>query len=100
MSFPLQITDLGTQPYGPVLEKQKQMVEDRKSDSIPDSLILVEHEPVYSMGRNADESNVLFSREQLDRAGITVVPTGRGGDVTYHGPGQLVCSSVSCRNSG
>ena len=86
----LRVLDLGHRAYGPVLRIQEQMVEERKAGSIPDTLLLVEHDPVYTLGRNARDGNVLASREELRRMGIEVVKIGRGGDVTYHGPGQLV----------
>lgn len=86
----LRVLDLGLRAYGPVLELQERLVKERKARKIPDTLILVEHEPVYTLGRNAKESNVLATREELEHLGINVIRTGRGGDVTYHGPGQLV----------
>lgn len=86
----LRILDLGLQAYDPVLELQERLVNERKRGEISDTLILVEHEPVYTLGRNAKESNIIASRKDLERWGIQVIKTGRGGDVTYHGPGQLV----------
>jgi lipoyl(octanoyl) transferase len=86
----LRVLDLGHRAYGPVLQLQEQMVEERQADRIPDSLLLVEHDPVYTLGRNAKEGNVVASPDDLRKMGIEVVKIGRGGDVTYHGPGQLV----------
>jgi len=86
----LHVMDLGRQRYAPVHALQEQLVAERGAGSIPDTLVLVEHEPVYSMGRRAKDDNILASVEQRARLGIEVVHTGRGGDVTYHGPGQLV----------
>lgn len=86
----LQVMDLGRQPYGPVLALQEQLAAERARDVVPDTLILVEHEPVYTLGRRALDENVVASAGELARQGIAVVRTGRGGDVTYHGPGQLV----------
>ena len=86
---PLRILDLGRRAYGPALQLQEEMVQDRKADRVPDTLILVEHDPVYTLGRNAKEGNVLLSEADLKQRGIEVFRIGRGGDVTYHGPGQL-----------
>ncbi len=90
MTRTLDIRDLGLQPYRPVLELQKTLVEQRREDAIPDTLILVEHQPVYTLGRNAVAENIVLSPERLEARGIDVVHIGRGGDVTFHGPGQLV----------
>jgi len=84
------VIDLGRRRYEPVLRMQEEMVAERKAGSRKDTLILVEHESVYTLGRNAQAGNVLVSRDELARRGIDVVEIGRGGDVTYHGPGQLV----------
>ena len=86
----LRVTDLGRGAYGPVLKLQERMVEDRKAGRIPDTLLLVEHDPVYTLGRNADDAHVLLREDELKRRGIEVFRIGRGGDVTYHGPGQIV----------
>lgn len=86
----LRVTDLGRRAYRPVFELQERLVAERSRNEIPDTLLLVEHEPVYTLGRNAQENNVVASSEDLTRLGIEVVHTTRGGDVTYHGPGQLV----------
>jgi lipoyl(octanoyl) transferase len=85
-----QIRDIGRQPYGPVFKLQERLVADRLAGHIPDTLILVEHDPVYTLGRNADAHNVVAPPAALREAGIEVVRTTRGGDVTYHGPGQIV----------
>lgn len=86
----LQVRDLGLTRYGEALAVQEQLVQDRKANRVPDTLVLVEHEPVYTLGRSAEESHILSSERELQQAGVEVVPTNRGGDVTYHGPGQLV----------
>lgn len=62
----------------------------RQAGEIPDTLLLLEHEPVFTLGRNASAANVLFPAEQLRQRGFDVHDVGRGGDVTYHGPGQVV----------
>ena len=90
MSRHCQLLDLGLRAYEPVVAVQEDLVARRKLGTVPDTLILVEHEPVYTLGRGADARHVLASTEELVRRGIQVVQTGRGGDVTYHGPGQLV----------
>ena len=76
--------------YAPAFELQRELVEQRKSGAIPDQLLFVEHAPVVTLGRNAHLENVLADPELLDRAGIELHHTDRGGDVTYHGPGQIV----------
>ena len=86
----LHVVDLGLQPYASALRIQEDLVQARKMGTGTDTLLLVEHEPVYTLGRNADIAHVLIAPEELARRGIEVVRTGRGGDVTYHGPGQIV----------
>ena len=69
---------------------QAELVKLRQADEIPDLLILCEHSPVITLGRNARRENILLPEAELARRGVAVHPTNRGGDVTYHGPGQLV----------
>jgi lipoyl(octanoyl) transferase len=76
--------------YSQALQAQREMVERRKRGEIPDQLLFVEHPHVITMGRNGHQENVLASPELLERAGIEFYQTDRGGDVTYHGPGQVV----------
>ena len=76
--------------YQESLRLQHERVVARKAGTIPDTLLLLEHPPVYTLGRNANHENILFSPERLRRLGAEVFETDRGGDVTYHGPGQLV----------
>jgi lipoyl(octanoyl) transferase len=87
---PLTIQRLGRVPYGLGLEIQERLVAERQAGAIPDQLLLLEHDPVFTLGRNARAENVLLSAEQLRQHGFDVYDTGRGGDVTYHGPGQVV----------
>jgi len=86
----LQCSFLGTVPYADALELQKTLVEQRRNDEIPDQLLLLEHPHVITLGKSSHESNVLVDDEQRKLLGIELFETGRGGDVTYHGPGQLV----------
>ena len=76
--------------YGDALALQQQLVETRKRGEGLDTLVFVEHPHVVTMGRNGSEANILASAEILARTGIDYFETNRGGDVTYHGPGQLV----------
>jgi lipoyl(octanoyl) transferase len=71
---------------------QRALVEERRADRVPDLLLLLQHPPVITLGVKGDggRSNILATSEKLDELGITVEETGRGGDVTYHGPGQIV----------
>ena len=85
-----EFEDLGRIGYGEALELQRALVEKRKQGRIPDQLLIVEHPHVVTMGRNAKPEHVLASGTALERAGIALFPTDRGGDVTYHGPGQIV----------
>jgi lipoate-protein ligase B len=88
----LEVRRLGTVGYQAALDLQKRLVEERKQGQIPDQLLLLEHPPVITLGaRNHNaRSNVLESAEALALKGVGLFETGRGGDVTYHGPGQLV----------
>ena len=85
-----EIRDLGRIGYAAAFELQSDLVERRKRDEIPDQLLIIEHPHVVTMGRNGRDENVLAPPELLARAGIEFHRTDRGGDVTYHGPGQLV----------
>ena len=80
----------GLVDYAAALELQRERVAQRKAGTIPDTLILLEHPHVYTLGRNAREENMLVSEDFLASRGAQVFQTDRGGDVTYHGPGQLV----------
>jgi lipoyl(octanoyl) transferase len=92
VDHPITVQRLGIVPYADALELQTRLVEDRKSGRVGDQLLLLEHPPVITLGvktRN-DRSHILAASEVLDRDGVQVFESGRGGDVTYHGPGQLV----------
>ena len=87
----LQVRRLGLVPYADGLELQRRLVEDRKADRIPDTLLLLQHPHVLTIGVKKDgRSHILASPDRLASLGVDVFETGRGGDVTYHGPGQLV----------
>lgn len=91
MSF--DVLDLGRKGYREAWQVQIELAEQVR-DGRPDTLILVEHDPVLSLGASFHEENLLLSPEQYAERGIEVVRTDRGGDVTYHGPGQLVAYPV------
>jgi lipoyl(octanoyl) transferase len=88
----LEVRRLGLVRYQEALELQKALVAERKADRIPDQLLLLEHPAVITLGVKTkdDQSHVLATPEDLAREGVELVEAGRGGDVTFHGPGQLV----------
>ena len=90
MRRPLLVRHLGRVPYAEGLQIQEQLVAERQAGRIVDVLLLLEHDPVFTMGRNSRAENVLVSSEALKARGFEIFETGRGGDVTYHGPGQVV----------
>jgi lipoyl(octanoyl) transferase len=87
-----EIRRLGLVPYGEALKLQRELVEERRTGRVPDLLLLLQHPPVITLGVKGDggRSNVLATAERLAELGVEVSETGRGGDVTYHGPGQIV----------
>ena len=86
----LGLLSLGRVEYGRALELQRELWRLRVEDAIPDTLVLLEHEPVITLGRSAKASNLLVSEAELARRGVALYRIERGGDVTFHGPGQLV----------
>src|SRR5580700_8369048 len=86
----ISVVQLGQLGYGEGLRVQQKLVDLRKTGEIGDVLLLLEHSPVITLGRNAKAANVLASAEVLGARGIEVFECDRGGDVTFHGPGQLV----------
>ena len=86
----MDIRWLGTMEYGEALRLLEDLQEARIRNEVPDTLLLLEHPPVLTMGRRANEANIRLPRETLRAMGVSVVDVNRGGDVTYHGPGQLV----------
>jgi lipoyl(octanoyl) transferase len=89
---PLEVRRLGIVPYGEALGLQRELVEERKAGRVPDLLLLLQHPPVVTLGVRGDggRANIIAAPERLRELGIEVLETGRGGDVTYHGPGQIV----------
>jgi lipoate-protein ligase B len=85
-----QLRDLGLMEWAEAFRLQQRLVESRKTGEIEDQFLIVEHPHVVTMGRNGDGSNILAGPDMLARAGIGFYETDRGGDVTYHGPGQIV----------
>ena len=86
----LDVRRLGRVPYADGLALQERLVAERQAGRIPDTLLLLEHDPVFTLGRNARAEHVLFPEAELRARGFEIHETGRGGDVTYHGPGQVV----------
>ncbi len=86
----ISIVQLGTIDYDTGQRLQQQLVDLRKEEEIGDLLLLLEHKPVITLGRNAKASNVVASPELLARRGVELFECDRGGDVTFHGPGQIV----------
>jgi lipoyl(octanoyl) transferase len=86
----LNLVHLGRVDYATALDLQQQLVEARHAGRMGNTLLLLEHPPVLTLGRNSNRGNVLASDELLARRGVQIHEINRGGDVTYHGPGQLV----------
>jgi len=85
---------LGTVDYAAAHRLQKQLQAKRIADEVPDTVLLLEHPPVLTMGRSAKEQHIIAQPDVLEAQGISVHEVGRGGDVTYHGPGQLVAYPI------
>jgi len=86
----VKIVWLGEVAYREALDLQLSCLDRRATRRIPDTLLLLTHPHVYTLGRAGDEANLLVSKETLATEGVPVERVGRGGDITYHGPGQLV----------
>jgi lipoyl(octanoyl) transferase len=85
-----RVVTLGQVPYAEAWALQEKLVAQRSADESPDTLLLLEHPHTYTMGSSAHEENLIFTAEQRAELGIELHYVNRGGDVTYHGPGQLV----------
>src|SRR5258708_2659071 len=82
--------DLGRIEYGEAFDLQRRLVAERQRGEIPDQLLIVEHPHTITLGRNGHMDNLLAPADVLERAGVAFHQTNRGGDITYHGPGQIV----------
>ena len=90
----LEVLDWGLLDYGEALERQEALVGERVAGTSPDRLVLVEHPPVITVGRSGDSHDLLLPREELRRKGVAVHFVSRGGQATYHGPGQMVAYPI------
>jgi lipoyl(octanoyl) transferase len=90
----LAVQRLGTVAYQPTWELQDELAEQRRGRRIGDRLLLLEHFPVYTLGRGGDETNMLASPDRLRQLGAELIRIDRGGDITFHGPGQLVAYPI------
>ena len=90
----IQVLNLGRVPYETALQLQQTLLQLRKAERIGNTLLLLEHPPVITLGRNAQLANVLASPEFLAQRGVELHEIDRGGDVTFHGPGQLVAYPI------
>ena len=91
---PMRASWLGRVPYRPTHELQWSLIEQRKSDEIPNTLLLLEHDHVFTLGRRADETHMVASEGVIEEYSAEIVETDRGGEATYHGPGQLVAYPI------
>jgi lipoyl(octanoyl) transferase len=89
---PLEVRHLGIVPYAAAVDMQRALVEERRAERVPDLLLLLEHPHVITLGANLDSarSHLIATPELLARRNVELHESGRGGDITYHGPGQLV----------
>ena len=90
----LTVDRLGTVAYRPAWELQDELADQRRQRRIGDRLLLLEHFPVYTIGRGGDETNMLATPERLRQIGAELIRIDRGGDVTFHGPGQIVAYPI------
>lgn len=90
----LTVDRLGTVPYEPTWELQDELAQQRRQRRIGDRLLLVEHFPVFTIGRGGDERNLIATPARLRELGATFIRIDRGGDITFHGPGQIVAYPI------
>ena len=90
----LTVEHLGTVAYRPTWELQDELADQRRGRRIGDRLLLLEHFPVYTIGRGGDQANLLATPERLREIGAELIRIDRGGDITYHGPGQIVAYPI------
>jgi lipoyl(octanoyl) transferase len=90
----LTVEHLGTVPYRPTWELQDELAEQRRGRRIGDRLLLLEHFPVYTIGRGGNEANMLATPDRLRELGTELIRIDRGGDITFHGPGQIVAYPI------
>jgi len=86
--------DLGLSPYGSAFAIQERVLKARMKERVPSTVILQENFSIFTIGRTGSRSNILASPDELERLGIEVLEVNRGGDITYHGPGQLIVSPL------
>ncbi|MDD5504505.1 MAG: lipoyl(octanoyl) transferase LipB [Candidatus Omnitrophica bacterium] len=89
-----KVLDLGLIDFNRAFFVQKEVLAQVKSALLPGAIILAEHQPVFTLGRLACDDNILIGRTKIKALGIDIVRTDRGGDITFHGPGQLVCYPI------
>ena len=94
LTRPLEVRHLGTVRYAHALQLQADLVRRRRTNEIADRLLLLEHPHVFTLGTSAKAAHVLLDAAERDLLGIELFDSGRGGDVTYHGPGQLVAYPI------
>jgi lipoic acid synthetase/lipoyl(octanoyl) transferase len=86
--------ELGIEEYGKIFALQKRLNQARREGTIPDTVIFLEHQPCFTVGRKGGFEHILMGRDYLAQQGIRIYESDRGGDVTYHGPGQLICYPI------
>lgn len=91
----LKVVNWGRTDYTEALERQLKLVEQRKAGTVSDHLIFTEHPPTFTIGKRSNaKKNLIWDLSRCAQEGISVIQTNRGGDITYHGPGQLVCYAI------